>query len=417
MYYGLDLHWKFIQVCALDGRGQEKQSFKLATTHEAITAFGKTLGPQDQVVIEATFHSWAIWALLEGQAGKVVVANPLQVKAIAHARIKTDKVDARVLAQLLRADFIPEVQMPEHKTWELRQLVTHRQLLARQKTAVRNAVHGILHRKLLRCPHQEAFSPKGRRWMREQSYTDTERFILDNTLAQLDELEKRLKAVNDRLRSIASTEHQARLLMTIPGIDVTVAIGLIASIGDITRFDSPGKLASYFGLVPRVKQSADKCFHGPITKAGRSSARWLAVEAAQSLSQASSPLCATYHRVKRKKCHNVAVTALARKLVELCWHLLTKNEPYRYAPVQRTRHKLRRVTPKIKPAKRGQVPKTLEGVYAEVGLPELDTASDGERRAAANNRRSMTMLKKNSATKKAGRDTKNGSSSKRAKRT
>lgn len=400
MFYGLDVHWKFIQVCAIDGKGTKKQSFKLATTHEAISAFAESLGPEDQVVLEATFHSWAIWALLEGHAGKAVVANPLQVKAIAHARVKTDKVDAHVLAQLLRADFIPEVQMPDQKTWELRQLVTHRQLLARKKTALRNAVHGVLHRKLLHCPHKEAFGPKGRGWMRQQSYTDTERFILENTLGLLDDLEARLKAVDEQLLSIASVEHQARLLMTIPGINVTVAIGLLASMGDIERFDSPGKLAAYFGLVPRVKQSADKCFYGPITKQGRSSARWLAVEAAQSASQANSPLCATYHRVKRKKCHNVAVTALARKLVELCWHMLTKNQPYRYAPVQRTRHKLRRVTPGIQPARRGEVPKTLEGVYDEVGLPELESASDAERRAAACNRRAMTMLKRKSAAKK-----------------
>jgi len=132
-----------------------------------------------------------------------------------------------------------------------------------------------------------------------------------------------------------------------------------------------------------VSQSGDKCYYGRITKQGRSSARWLAVEAAQSLSQMSSPLVASYHRIKRKRGHNVAVTALARKLIVLVWHLLKKQEPYRYAPVARTRQKLRRLAPNLGPARRTQVPCTLEEVYEEVSLPTLPAPSPGERRAAS----------------------------------
>jgi hypothetical protein len=179
--------------------------------------------------------------------------------------------------------------------------------------------------------------------------------------------------------------------MTIPGVNVTVATGFMSVIGDISRFKTPGELASYFGLVPRVNQSADRCYHGHITKRGRSHGRWLAVEAAQSLSNTTSPLTATYHRVRRKKGHNVAVTALARKLVVLAWHLLTTGEPYRYAPVARTRQKLKRVTPGAPPAPKGGVPRTIEAVYAEFGLPATPEPSPGERRASARNRRTVTL--------------------------
>jgi transposase len=299
MFYGLDLHQRFIQVCRIDAAGHARQDFRIEATHDAIAAFAETLGPDDAVVLEATFNSWAVWALLVPHVGRVVVADPLQVKAIAHARVKTDKVDAHILAQLLRLDFIPAVQMPDAPTWELRQLVTHRQLLARKRTAVRNAIHGILHRKLLRCPHSEPFGVIGRQWLCAQRYTDSERFMLENDLALLDELERGLATVDERLRATACTLRDARLLMTIPGVGVAVAVGLLAAIDDVGRFPTPDKLAAYFGLVPRVRQSGEQCYHGPITKQGRSSARWLAVEAAQSLSQMSSPLVATYHRIKR----------------------------------------------------------------------------------------------------------------------
>jgi len=393
-YYGLDVHRRFIQVCRIDAAGEARKDFRIDATHEAIRAFAKTLGQGDQVVLEATFHTRAIWALLVPHAGRVVVANPLQVKAIAHARIKTDKVDAHILAQLLRTNFIPEVVMPDNETWELRQLVTHRQLLAGKRTAVRNAIHGILHRKLLQCPYVEPFCGVGRRWLLAQKYTELERFTLENDLSVLDELVRGVKAVEKKMVEIASKELDIKLLMTIPGVNVTVAIGLLATIGDVTRFPTPDELASYFGLVPSVYQTAEKCYHGRITKRGRSSARWLAVEAAQTLSQMSSPLAASYHRIKRKSGHNVAVVALARKLVVLAWHMLRNQEPYRYAPVPRTREKLRRVTPGIRPAKPGQVPRTLDAVYAEVGLPELSAATAGEKRAAARNKRGVTLAKK-----------------------
>lgn len=239
--------------------------------------------------------------MLAGHGARIVVANSMQVKAIAHARVKTDKIDAHILAQLLRADFIPQVAMPEPRTWELRQLMTHRQLLARHRTAARNAVCGILNRKLLKPPLKELFGPSGRRWLLAQRYTDIERLMLDNDLAHLDALETRLRTVDTKLIELASDSLDVKLLMSLPGVNVTVAIGLMAAIGDIARFDSPQKLTAYFGLVPRVYQSAESCHHGRITKQGRSQARWLAVEAAQSMVNSGAPLTASYHRIRRKK--------------------------------------------------------------------------------------------------------------------
>ena len=143
-YYGLDVHKRFIQVCRIDAGGKARKDFRIDATREAILRFAKTLGPEASVVLEATFHTWAIWTLWVPHCGRVVVANPMRVKAIAHARIKTDKVDAFTLARLLRADFIPEVQMPDQETWALRQRVSHRRLLVKQRTATKNTIHAVL---------------------------------------------------------------------------------------------------------------------------------------------------------------------------------------------------------------------------------------------------------------------------------
>lgn len=393
MYYGLDVHKDFLQVCCLSPDGKRRQDFRVGATEEAIEAFARRLTPHDQVALEVTFHTRAIYSLLVPHAGRVVAVNAVQVKAIASAKIKTDKVDAWTLAQLLRSDFLPAVQMPSAEIWALRQMGSHRRLLLKQQTATKNTIHAILNRRLIRPPENwTPFAKKTRRWMRDLELPPAERFMLDNALELLAQIETRIAAVDDQLLQHASVSESAKLLMTIPGIDVTVAIGLLAAIDDVHRFPSPQKLASYFGLVPSVRQSAGCCYRGSITKAGNCTARSLAIEAAQSLARSSSPLAATYFRLRHKRGHNVAVTALARKLIHVVWHLLQRRQPYRYAPVPRTRSKLRRVT--CRQGRTRPVPRTLDGVYAEAGLPTLPTPSCGERRSAANNRRTRTRLAK-----------------------
>jgi transposase len=394
MFYGLDVHKAFLQVCELGPDGKRRREFRVGAGVEEIEAFAATLGAEDQVVLEATFHTWVIVRVLRPHVSRVVVANPLQVKAIAHARIKTDKVDAHILAQLLRAGFIPEVEMPDEGTWELRQLVSHRRHLVKHRVGLKNTIQALLNRRLLHYPGSDLFTGPGRSWLAAVVLEPGERFMLDNALRLLDATDASLGSVDAELVKRASIEEKVRLLMTIPGVGVTVAVGLVAAIGDVERFDSPGKLAAYFGLVPRVSQSAGRCYHGRITKSGNSTARHLAIEASQVLALSNAPLAATYHRVRRKRGHNLAVTALARKLIVVIWHLLSKREPYRYAVPTRTRTKLRTVTQDPKRARPGQIPKSLDAVYHEAGLPALQAPSQAERRAATRNRRAVTRIRR-----------------------
>jgi hypothetical protein len=129
----------------------------------------------------------------------------------------------------------------------------------------------------------------------------------------------------------------------LPGVDVTVAQTLLAALGDVARFHSGDHAAAYLGLVPSTRQSADHCYHGPITKRGRSQARWLLVQAAQHVGAHPGPLGVFFRRLASKKNRNVAVVATARKLVTIAWRMLVANEPYRYAVPLATQTKLARL--------------------------------------------------------------------------
>jgi hypothetical protein len=132
--------------------------------------------------------------------------------------------------------------------------------------------------------------------------------------------------------------------LTIDGISIVTGSGILSAIGEVSRFSSPKKLASYFGLVPSSYQSGElKTYHGAITKRGRSEARWFLIEAAESLRKSHCPLKKLYERVCKKKNHNVAVVAVARKLAELIWHLLTRREPYLYQKHRLTQEKQSRL--------------------------------------------------------------------------
>jgi transposase len=167
--------------------GAVTQAGRIATTAEELRAFAETLGPVDEVALEATGNTWAIATLLASRAGREVVSNPAKTRAIAEAKVKTDKVDAATLAQLLAADYLPAVWLPDEATNALRRQVIRRAGLVRHRTRVKNQVHAILHRNLVsRCPVSDLFGIKGRRWLAAQHLPADEQTTVAALLRQLD---------------------------------------------------------------------------------------------------------------------------------------------------------------------------------------------------------------------------------------
>ena len=173
---------------------------------------------------------------------------------IAHAKIKTDAIDAGVLAQLYASGFLPEVWIADEPTQALRREVTRRNQIVRQRTRLKNIMQSIFHAHLIpACPHQDLCAPKGRAWLSEQ-VSRLMSAVRSSGLRECDRLGEDLQAVERDLARVALTDERVARLMTVPGIDMVVALALVAAVGAVERFDSQQQLVSYLGLNPSVRQ-------------------------------------------------------------------------------------------------------------------------------------------------------------------
>ena len=400
-FVGLDVHKREVTACVMDAGGQRPKTIRFDLTRARLETFARvSLRPTDQVALEATTNSWAVADVLRPHVGRVVVSNPMATKAIAQAKIKTDKVDAQVLAHLLRCDYLPEVWQPDPSTQRMRELTGRRAALVQKRTGIRNRIHSVLAMRLIETP-DSLFSNSGMQWLQQQvdrGYLDEEAMrLIRSDLTLMQTFNEQIEQFDQLLAQHAWQDQRVRLLMTLPGVDVTVAEAVLAALGDISRFATPEQAASYLGLVPITRQSAAKCYHGPITKQGNKQARWMLVQAAQQVARHPGPLGNFFRRLKRRKNHNVAVVASARKLVVIAIHMLKNNEPYRYAQPATTETKLRTLRVRATGQRRrtgmpkgqkamAKLPggsrtiKSLDRVYKEEELPSRQPLRDGELR-------------------------------------
>ena len=326
---GLDIHRAFAEAVAWD-EGELNRLGRVDMRRHLLEAFAKKLSKEDVVVIEATGNAASVAAVIAPHVKRVVIANPKQVRIIAHAKIKTDTIDASVLAQLYASGFLPEVWIPDEPTQALRRQVTRRNQIVRQRSRLKNIIQSILHSHLIpSCPHADLCGASGRAWLFHQVLPEDERLAVERHLREFDRLSEDLKVIERDLARSALGDEGVKRLMTIPGVDMVVALAIVAAIGDVRRFEQSQKLVSYLGLNPSVRQSGPgPAYHGRITKQGRGHARGMLVEAAWAAARAPGPLRAFFLRVRARRGQHVAAVATARKLAVLIWHLLSKGESY-----------------------------------------------------------------------------------------
>lgn len=341
---GLDVHRNFAQVAILDN-GVVKDHGRFAMDREAVLAFAtQMLSKEDDVVLEATGNTAVIVRLLTPFVRRVAIANPLQVRAIAWAKVKTDKIDAATLARLHAAQFLPEVWMPSEKVELQRRQVAERTQLVSQMTRLKNRIQSILHANLMPRETGRVYGPKGRTRLEALPLPSDQMRAALRHHDELGRLAAELAVIDRNIAEQTLGDESVRRLMTIGGVDAVVAFSVLAAIGDITRFSSPQKLVSYLGLNPSVHQSGDHpAFHGHITHQGRGHARGMLVEAAWSLAPSPGPLSAFFHRVSIKRGKQVAAVATARKLAVLIWHMLTKQQDYTWTRPALLQFKLRKL--------------------------------------------------------------------------
>jgi transposase len=273
------------------------------------------------VAFEAAF-GWSWLAdLLEDYGFEAHMVHPLRCKAIASARLKNDKVDAAILAQLLRADLLPEAWIAPAKVRQLRALLRHRISLVRLGTQLRNRIHAVA------ADHgydrsASYWTGPGRGWLAELDLPAASREIITDCLAVIDGLAPVIDRIDGELHQHARTDPRVKTLRTLPGVGEFTALVMVAEIGDISRFGNARKLASWAGLTPTVRGSDLKVRHGNISKQGSVWLRWVLNQAAQTAKR-SPEFAPAYSSIAKRRGKKIATIAIARKLLTRAWHLLS----------------------------------------------------------------------------------------------
>jgi len=339
----LDVHRDFCEV-AIVAEGRLRSAGRIATRPETLELFARSLDAGDWVALEVTGNAWAIARIVEAHVARVIVVSPNDT-GIRQARAKTDRLDARTLAKLLWAGELDGVWAPDERVRVMRRRLARRAQLVRARSRAKNEIHAVLMRCLAdRPPASDLFGVKGRRWLADQQLTVCERETVDSGLRQVDFLDSEIAQVDQLIAADALGWPEVKRLMTVPGVNVTVAATFMAAVGDIRRFGDRRKLTAYLGLDPKVRQSGvGPANHGHISKQGSNSARHALVEACWSTVRQPGPIAAFYARIKAKRGHSVAIVASARKLACLFWCLLTRGEDYAFAQPSLTTKKMRRL--------------------------------------------------------------------------
>ena len=328
-YLGIDWGTRKAAWCALDDHGQLREGM-MPAEEEGLARLVHTLGTDVRGCIE--MMSGAVWVRdrLATAGWEIRIADARKVKAIAPLACKADRVDARVLAELVKRELVPEVWVPTLSDRELRERLRRRAHLVRLKTSATNRTFGLLTQWGLRANLTALREPETLEQLAEHGVPPVWLQSITTLISVIDDLDRQLAPIERELRPIAHSNDQVRLLMTIPGIAELLGLTLAAEIGDISRFPTARKLVGYSGLTPTIKQSGQSSRTGRISKAGPNTLRWAAVEAAQSAWRPTNPWHRLYTDTKRRHGKpNPAKAAVARKVLIACWHVLSLNQPFK----------------------------------------------------------------------------------------
>jgi transposase len=341
-YLALDIHKHYSVVAGVNFEGEVVVE-PVRIEHADLEGWlKKHIQPTDYVVIESTTNAWHIYDLLVPLSEKVLVANPIKVKQIAQARVKTDIRDTLILARLLAANMVPVIWVPPAHVRNLRYLLSQRRHLVGMHTATVNRMHSVAHRHHLSHPRGKRFNEKNTKWQRDNILSDSEKFQLELDMNTKKHLAEQRDKITEKLRRMSHQKPWAEsmmYLMQLPGFGVITGMTVLAAIGDITRFESPKHLASYSGLTPGLEQSGVKLRGKKITKEGRKDLRWAMVEVAQRAVKSDPLWKHRFNELQRRMHRNQAIVVIAHRLLELVWYVLSRKQPYRNFSHERIAYK------------------------------------------------------------------------------
>ena len=328
-YLGIDLHLKRTYAVLMDSTGKVIDERRIQNL-DMIEYLKVNVPRETCAVLEAT-RNWAfMYDLLEGHVERVELAHPKELRAIATAAVKTDRIDAKVLANLARLNFLPTSYAAPQEIRDLRLYMRHRERLVWQRTQAKNRIHAVLASYNLVSPVKDLFGVQGRAFLGEALETirpAAQRVVADN-LTLVDRLSEQIEALEADLELSDEQKQTIKLLKTMPGVGPVTAITILAEIGDIQRFNSPKALCHWAGLTPRVRKSDQVTQHGRITKQGSPYLR-AAMTRAATLASRFSPRWYRIHERLLPRCgRRGAKVAVARRLLTVLYFMLIRQQPY-----------------------------------------------------------------------------------------
>jgi transposase len=331
-YIGMDIHKQFTVAVVKDKEGKELGLEKFENSKENFNKFLKTYTPEEtKIVMESTSVWEPIFDMIEDMRYDIKLANPVKTRAIAESRIKTDKVDASTLADLLRANLVAESYIPSHETRELRNIIRARKSLVQGKVKIKNKIHSVLTKTGLKLPYS-TLCKSSMAWIVEEIERKdfTMKTIVVSYINILEQYQFEIKKIDDRLSEIALKNSEVQLLKTIPGIGNIIALTIISEIGDINRFESSKKLSSYAGLVPGIRQSGNILRFGRLIKQSSKNLKTCLIEASWVLvrTKDASKFKWVYGNLSKKKGKQKAICAIARRLCCVIYAMLKKNQTF-----------------------------------------------------------------------------------------
>jgi transposase len=347
IHVGVDVHKEYCQACLKDDDGKILEEFRFRNNLDGAENLAVILKKHgdSRVALESTGNLWVkLYDRLNREPDiDVILTNPKKTRVIAEAKIKTDRIDARLLADLLRADLVLRSYVPPTSIRMERALLRERISLVEPRTMLKNQIHALLDKYEFTPAYTDIFGKGGVEWLRNLNLPGIDKTILNVNLQRLEELENHITAYTNQIATEAITKPEVKLLMGFTGIDYYSAMLLVSEIGDINRFPSAKHLVSYAGLAPGIRQSANVTIHGHIVKEGNKRIRWILVEAAQHASRSDPRLRPFYLRILKRHGYQKAIVAVARKMLVSIYHVLSRNEPYHAENPELLARKLKRL--------------------------------------------------------------------------
>jgi transposase len=331
-------------VYVTNAKGRKLTSGEIPTTRTAFEdRLKRYVGRGLRIVIEAGNQTAWIYDVLTEMGAKVTVANPTKIKLIAESRCKTDKIDARILCELLRIKALPyPVHMPGKRARALRGLLVARRQLVAARTKLCNVVRGMVRQEGIILPTRALSTFKG--WQRLMGNGFDQPHLLTVVSSYYDSFVSLTRSIQELDRELAERERKDKRvarLQTMPKVGRIASLTFVAAVDDVKRFRSSRKLVGYSGLAPTVRSSGERTEYGSISREGRRELRavWVQIAhlVAADTSRATQPLRTWFNRVARRRGKKTATVALARRLLIIAYHLLCDETVYDAARLKRKR--------------------------------------------------------------------------------